>query len=230
MAIGTLAYKKGVNILIQLKNISKSFHGQTVLENITISFAKGKIHGIIGENGSGKTVLLKCICGLLYPDCGTITVDGKVLGQDTDFAPNTGVVIETPAFIPYKSGIGNLRDLASIRHTIGQSDIIKAMNKVGLDPNNKKRVGKYSLGMRQRLGIAQAFMEAPDLLILDEPMNSLDKQGIQEMRSLFLDLRAEGKTILMTSHNTEDIQILCDTVHEIDDGKLTLIRDARCAE
>ena len=211
--------------MIQIDHISKSFRWQTVLDDISTSFARGKTHGIIGENGSGKTVLLKCICGLLCPDNGTITVDGKILGRDVDFAPDTGIIIETPMFFPYKSGFDNLCDLADIRHTISKREVADAMVKVGLDPDSKKHVSKYSLGMRQRLGIAQAIMESPNLLILDEPMNGLDKQASQEMRQLFADLREEGKTILLTSHNAEDIQILCDTVWEMENGKLKIVRD-----
>lgn len=191
-----------------------------MFQNITVSFERGRIYGIIGKNGAGKTVLLKCICGLLYVDTGIISVDGKVLGRDIDFAPNTGIIIETPSFLPYKSGIGNLRDLASIQRKIGIAEIIQTMNKVGLNPNNKKRVGTYSLGMRQRLGIAQAIMEDPDILILDEPMNGLDRRGTEEIRQLLLTLKSQGKTILLASHNLEDIEILCDIVYEIDGGHL----------
>lgn len=191
-----------------------------MFQNITVSFERGKIYGIIGKNGAGKTVLLKCICGLLYVDTGIISVDGKVLGRDMDFAPNTGIIIETPSFLPYKSGIGNLRDLASIQRKIGISEITQTMNKVGLNPNNKKRVGAYSLGMRQRLGIAQAIMEDPDILILDEPMNGLDRHGTEEIRQLLLTLKSQGKTILLASHNLEDIEILCDIVYEMDGGQL----------
>lgn len=210
--------------MIKIEHVSKNFRDQTVLNDINITFAKGQIHGIIGKNGSGKTVLLKCICGLLCPTSGSISVNGKVLGIDTDFAPKTGVIIETPSFLPYKSGMGNLRDLAAIRRVVGETEIAQAMQKVGLDPDSKKHVNKYSLGMRQRLGIAQAIMEDPELLILDEPMNGLDKQGVEEMRHLFSALRDDGKTILLASHSAEDIQILCDTVCEMDAGILTSVR------
>lgn len=209
--------------MINIEHVSKNFRDQTVLNDINITFAKGQIHGIIGKNGSGKTVLLKCICGLLCPTSGSISVNGKTLGVDTDFAPNTGVIIETPSFLPYKSGMGNLRDLAAIRRVIGETEIAQTMQKVGLDPDSKKHVNKYSLGMRQRLGIAQAIMEDPELLILDEPMNGLDKQGVEEMRQLFSELRDNGKTILLASHSAEDIQILCDTVCEMDAGILTSV-------
>ena len=191
---------------------------QCVLNNVTVHFEAGKIHGIVGKNGSGKTVFLRLLCGLMSPTNGSITVGGKTLGKDTDFAPDTGIIIETPNFLTYKSGYANLKDLASIRNLIHRNEIIDAMNKVGLDPHSKKRVGKYSLGMRQRLGIAQAIMEHPKLLILDEPMNGLDSQGVEDMRKLLLELKAEGTTILLASHNSEDIEILCDTVSRIQDG------------
>lgn len=207
--------------IIQVDHVSKQFKGQTVLQETTVSFEAGKIHGIIGRNGSGKTVFLKLLCGLISPSTGTVIVNGKVLGKDADFPPSIGIIIETPSFLPYKSGIGNLRDLAMIRHEIGQDEIVSAMNAVGLDPKSKKWVGKYSLGMRQRLGIAQAIMENPDLLLLDEPMNGLDRQGQQDMRDLFSQLRNEGKTILLASHNAEDIELLCDVVYSMEDGMLT---------
>ncbi len=209
--------------MIQIDNLSKSFRKQTVLHNINIAFEKGKIHGIIGKNGSGKTVLLKCICGLIYPDAGTVTVAEKRIGKDVDFAPNTGIIIETPFFLPYKSGINTLYDLSQIKKVVGKPEIVWAMNQVGLDPENRKPVGKYSLGMRQRLGIAQAIMESPELLILDEPMNGLDKQSAEDMRQLLITLRKEGKTILLASHNSQDIELVCDTVCEMDLGQLTQV-------
>ena len=206
--------------MIQVKNISKEFKNQQVLEHITVHFEAGKIHGIVGKNGSGKTVFLRLLCGLMRPTSGSITVGGKELGKDADFAPDTGIIIETPAFISYKSGFSNLRDLAAIRRIIGRPEIMEAMEKVGLDPSSKKRVGKYSLGMRQRLGIAQAIMEHPKLLILDEPMNGLDVQGIEDIRKLLLEMKVNGTTILLASHNMEDIDTLCDTVSRIEDRSL----------
>lgn len=210
--------------IIEVKGVSKQFKDQTVLKETTISFEAGKIHGIIGRNGSGKTVFLKLLCGLLTPTTGTITVSGKTLGMDRDFAPDTGILIETPSFLPYKSGIGNLWDLARIRHVIGKDKVSETMRTVGLDPANNKWVSKYSLGMRQRLGLAQAIMEEPTLLLLDEPMNGLDKQGVADMRALFAALRDQGRTILMASHQAEDIDTLCDTVCEMDSGALTKVR------
>ncbi len=153
--------------MIQVRNVTKEFKNQAVLENVTVQFEAGKIHGIIGKNGSGKTVFLRLLCGLMSPTSGTIIVDGKEIGKVVDFAPDAGIIIEPPSFLTYKSGYRNLKDLAAIRNKIQKGEVVRAMNQVGLDPFNKKRVGKYSLGMRQRLGIVQAIMEHPKLLILD---------------------------------------------------------------
>lgn len=207
-----------------LDNITKTFKNQVVLNSVSLHFEQGKIHGIIGYNGSGKTVLFKIICGLLRPSSGTVTVNGKVLGKDVDFAPDTGILIEVPSFISYESGFRNLKDLAAIRKTIDTEQVKAAIRRVGLNPDDKKRVGKYSLGMRQRLGIAQAIMENPSLIILDEPMNGLDKDGVRDVRELLMQLRAEGKTILLASHAAEDVELLCDTVHEVESGKLNPLR------
>ena len=206
--------------MIVLENVSKTFKDKTVLQPLDLTVERGTITGFIGRNGSGKTVLFKLICGLLLPSTGSVTVDGVRLGKDADFAPNTGVLIETPGFIGYESGLRNLRDLAAIRRKINTAQVKDAIRAVGLDPEDKKRVGKYSLGMRQRLGIAQAIMEDPSLLILDEPMNGLDKDGVADMRVLFRKLRDEGKTILLASHSAEDIDLLCDAVYELDNGKM----------
>ena len=210
--------------MIVLENVSKTFKDKTVLQPLDLTVERGTITGFIGRNGSGKTVLFKLICGLLLPSTGTVTVDGVRLGKDADFAPDTGVLIETPGFIGYESGLRNLRDLAAIRKKINTAQVKDAIRAVGLDPEDKKRVGKYSLGMRQRLGIAQAIMEDPALLILDEPMNGLDKDGVADMRVLFRALRNEGKTILLASHSAEDIDLLCDAVFELDRGKVARIR------
>ena len=207
--------------MITLENVSKSFKEKTVLQKTDLTIEKGKITGFVGRNGSGKTVLFKLICGLLRPTTGTVTVQGKQLGKDCDFAPDVGVLIETPSFISYESGYRNLRDLAAIRKKITAEEVRAAIRSVGLDDTDKKWVGKYSLGMRQRLGIAQAIMEHPALLILDEPMNGLDRGGVEEMRKLFGSLRDNGTTILLASHAAEDIDLLCDTVYEVSDGIVT---------
>lgn len=204
--------------MIVLENVVKKFKDYTALRGISISFEKGKIHGIIGRNGSGKTVMMKCICGLMHPDSGKITVNGKMIGKEVDIANDIGAIIEAPGFLPKYSGYRNLKFLADIKRVIGKQEIYAAMKTVGLDPDNGKHVGKYSLGMRQRLGLAQAIMENPSILILDEPMNGLDRKGVEEMRDLLVSFREQGKTVLLASHNREDIDILCDTVQEMEDG------------
>lgn len=205
---------------IEVQNVVKRFRDQVVLKNVSISFEKGKIHGIVGRNGSGKTVLFKCICGLMHPEEGVILVNGKRVGRDVDMPEGIGAIIEAPGFLPNYSGYKNLRFLANIRRKIGKEEILNVLKTVGLDPESRKHVGKYSLGMRQRLGIAQAIMEDPEILILDEPMNGLDNAGVQDIRALLLELKAQGKTILLANHNHEDIAALCDTVHEMDGGVL----------
>ena len=205
---------------IEGQNAVKRFRDQVVLKNVSISFEKGQIHGIVGRNGSGKTVLFKCICGLMHPEEGVILVNGKRVGRDVDMPEDIGAIIEAPGFLPNYSGYKNLRFLANIRRKIGKEEILNVLKTVGLDPESRKHVGKYSLGMRQRLGIAQAIMEDPEILILDEPMNGLDNAGVQDIRALLLELKAQGKTILLASHNHEDIAALCDTVHEMDGGVL----------
>ena len=205
---------------IEVQNVVKRFRDQVVLKNVSISFEKGQIHGIVGRNGSGKTVLFKCICGLMHPEEGVIFVNGKRVGRDVDMPEDIGAIIEAPGFLPNYSGYKNLRFLANIRRKIGKEEILNVLKTVGLDPESRKHVGKYSLGMRQRLGIAQAIMEDPEILILDEQMNGLDNAGVQDIRALLLELKAQGKTILLASHNHEDIAALCDTVHEMDGGVL----------
>ena len=205
---------------IEVQNVVKRFRDQVVLKNVSLSFEKGQIHGIVGRNGSGKTVLFKCICGLMHPEEGVILVNGKRVGRDVDMPEDIGAIIEAPGFLPNYSGYKNLRFLANIRRKIGKEEILNVLKTVGLDPESRKHVGKYSLGMRQRLGIAQAIMEDPEILILDEPMNGLDNAGVQDIRALLLELKAQGKTILLASHNHEDIAALCDTVHEMDGGVL----------
>lgn len=211
--------------IISVKNLSKDFGQERVLHSVTRDFEKGRIHGIVGNNGSGKTVLMKCICGFLIPTEGEVIVNGKRVGKDVDFPPGLGLIIETPGFLPNMTGVKNLELLASLNKKIGLEEIAAAIRRVGLDPLMKKPVGKYSLGMRQRLGIAQAIMEDPTLLILDEPLNGLDKHGVREMRQLIKGLKEQGKTILLASHNQGDIDELCDTVCEMDAGVMTMIRE-----
>ena len=210
--------------MIEVNSVSLTIKKVPILADINTRFERGKIHGLIGRNGSGKTMLMKCICGFVKPTSGAIAVDGKRIGKDCDFPENTCIIIETPGFIPYYSGYKNLKLLAELRKKITADDVRNAMKTVGLDPGLKRHVRKYSLGMRQRLGLAQAIMEDPELLILDEPMNGLDKDGVKDMRQYLLDLKSQGKTILIASHSAEDIDVLCDTVCEMDKGALTVVR------
>lgn len=206
--------------MICVNNGTKSFKNQEVLSNINIVFESGKIYGIVGYNGSGKSVLLKCICGFLTLDSGEIEINGKKLKKDIDMIQDAGVIIEEPAFLKEYSGKRNLEFLYSIRNKLNPEVISKAMRLVGLDENSKKKVKNYSLGMKQRLAIAQAIMENPKILLLDEPMNGLDKNGIQEIRELLLNLKKQDKTIVLVSHNQEDIRVLCDELYEIENGML----------
>ena len=195
--------------IIEISHVTKKYGAATVLNDVNISFEKGKIHGLIGRNGSGKTMLMKCICGFVPVTQGSVTVNGKKIGKDIDVPENLGAIIKF---------------LAGINKKIGREQIREAISFVGLDPDSKKHVGRYSLGMRQRLGLAQAIMENPDILLLDEPMNGLDKHGVKEMRELFKSLAQQGKTIIMANHSAEDIDVLCDTVCEMDLGVLTRVK------
>ena len=203
---------------IQLTNISKTFGKQTVLQPLTMGFEEGMIHGIIGRNGSGKTVLMKMILGILQPTTGTVIVGDKRIGKDVDFPESAGAIIETIEFIPYKSAYQNLADIAAMRGNLSKTQIKEVLEMVGLGNVGRKHVSKFSMGMRQRLAIAQAVMESPKLLILDEPMNGMDEKGVEEMRRLILARKAAGTTIILSSHNIEDIRILCDQVYRIDAG------------
>ncbi len=205
---------------VHIENVSKFFGEDQVLKEVSHDFAEGQVHGIIGNNGSGKTVLFKCICGFMHPDKGSVRVNGVTIGKQRDFPERTGIIIETPGFLPHMTGFRNLQILASLNGKIHRNEIIQVLETVGLPPGLKKPVSKYSLGMRQRLGIAQAIMEDPEFLILDEPFNGLDKNGVAHIRRLLLDLKKQGKTILLASHNMKDIEVLCDTVCEMDAGVL----------
>ena len=209
--------------MIEVKNLSLTIRKTTILSSVCASFENGMIHGLIGRNGSGKTMLMKCICGFVKPTEGEVIIDGVRVGKDVDFPKDMGIIIETPGFIPYYSGYKNLKLLAGLNNKIGKEQVREAMKKVGLDPDLKRHVKKYSLGMRQRLGLAQAIMEAPKILVLDEPFNGLDKDGVKEMREYLLSYKELGKTILICSHSAEDISVLCETVHEMDKGRLERI-------
>ena len=206
--------------MIYVKDLSLKIKNETILSDINLHIEKGKITGLVGRNGCGKTMLMKCITGFVKPTSGEVVFNEKRIGEDIDFPKDTGIIIETPSFIPYYSGRKNLLELASLNKTIGKKEIDKVLEKVGLYEARNKMVRKYSLGMRQRLGIAQALMEEPETLILDEPMNGLDNDCVEMIRKILGQLKEDGKTILLVSHNKEDIRILCDEIYEMDKGKI----------
>lgn len=209
--------------MIQVKDVSLNIKGRLILSDINMELREGRIYGLSGNNGSGKTMLMKCICGFVRPTSGEITVNGMVIGKDTDYIRDAGVIIENPGFIPYYSGMKNLRVLSEIDGKADRAKIRETMEKCGLNPDLKLPVKKYSLGMRQRLGIAQAIMGEQSVLILDEPMNGLDKEGIAAVRELLLKMKDEGRLIILASHNREDINVLCDEVYEMEKGKIRRI-------
>ena len=209
-----------MSTIIELDQVSKAFSRRTILNDITLTIEAGHTVGIVGSNGSGKSVLFQIICGFLTPDSGTVRVRGDALGGNRDFPENMGVLINSPGFISLDTGLQNLRYLAGIRGLIGDREIRSAMKKVGLDPDDRTRVEHYSLGMKQKLGLAQAIMEGQDILILDEPFNALDYKTYNDVKEIIRTLQAEGKTILMTSHNYEDIETLCNEVYVLEEGKL----------
>lgn len=207
--------------MIDIREVTKVYGKHTVLSNVSAQMEPGKTYGLVGVNGSGKTTLMRCICGLTRPTKGAIFVNGDEIGRDVDFPRKTGMIIETPGFLPHYSGLRNLLLLAGISHGADKARAQQVMRLLRLDPDDRKPVGQYSLGMRQRLGIAQAIMEDPDILILDEPFNGMDQEGMEEIHSLLNALKAKGKTILLASHSAADISRACDVVFEIKDGALS---------
>lgn len=206
--------------MIEIRTLTKQYGKTTILNGVDMTMENGMIYGLVGPNGCGKTTLMRCICGFTRPTTGVVTVNGKAVGKDCDFAPSTGVIIETPEFLSHMTGFSNLEILSGISGKADHSQIRDIICLVGLDPSSKKPVGKYSLGMRQRLGIAQAILENPSNLILDEPFNGLDAAGVEEIHSLLCRLKNEGKCILLASHSEADIARACDIVWHIENGKL----------
>lgn len=206
--------------LVEMQDIQKAYQGNVVLEGIDLEIHEGEIAGLIGTNGSGKSVLMQIIAGLVRPDKGRCIVAGKVVGKDIEYPSDIGILINGPSFIPYFSAVQNLRLLAAYKNNLSRSEIDDVIKRVGLDPKEKKTVGKYSTGMKARLGIAQAIMENPCLLLLDEPFNGLDPVGVQDMYSVLRSLKDAGKTIILTSHIKDDIEALCDSVYQMESGKV----------
>jgi ABC-2 type transport system ATP-binding protein len=207
--------------IIEIQNLYKKINGRDLLINVNLIVDKPGVYGIVGKNGSGKSLLFKTIAGLFVPSRGTVKVFEEVIGKGS-FPKSFGALLDSPGFLSHYSGFHNLKILSSIQNRINDKDIENVLTLVGLDFNDKGPVRKYSLGMRQRLGIAQAIMEKPKLLLLDEPMNGLDESGISDMREMILNFRRQGITILLASHNPEDISLLCDEVYKMNGGKLEL--------
>ena len=205
---------------VEIKDLCKQFKDRRVLDHINLQIGTGKIYGIVGINGSGKTMLFRCMAGLVRPTSGEILYDGKVLYQDISTPPNMGIIIENMGLYPEFTGFDNLKYLVGIRKRISDEEIRAAIERVGLDPKDKRKIKKYSLGMKQRILLAQAFMEKPDTLLLDEPTNSLDEEGVGLIRDILKEEMERGALIMIASHNKEDISYLCDEVFSISQGRL----------
>lgn len=206
---------------VKVEKLVKRFGENEVLKSVSINFEAGRIYGLVGRNGSGKSVLMKCIAGLVIPTSGSIDVFGKRIRKDVDFAPDTGIAIEQPGLLLKKSAFDNLRILSALTKKPSTSEISRLIELVGLNPKEQKAVGKYSMGMKQRLSIAMALLGDPKLLLLDEPMSNLDKAGADEMRALFKKLAKEGKTILIATHVQDDVSELCDGICHLEAGEAT---------
>ncbi len=205
---------------IELKDIEKTIGANTVLSDINVRLESGNIYGLKGKNGSGKTMLMRIICGLIRPSRGEVSIDGKILHKDISFPESIGVLIENPAFLSQYSGFDNLKLLSSIKKIIKDEDIIRTIEKVGLDPHDKKKYKKYSLGMKQKLGIACAIMEKPDIIILDEPVNAVDEDGVKRIREILCELKNENKIIILACHDKEELYFLSDNIIEIENGRI----------
>lgn len=207
--------------VVRLEDYCKSFKSAEVLKNINLTLESGKVIGLKGKNGSGKTMLMRAISGLILPTSGKVYINDKELGRQISFPPSIGILIEIPSFISNYTGFKNLKILASIQNRISDDEIRDAIRKVGLDPDDKRTFKKYSLGMKQRLGIAAAIMERPDIVILDEPINALDEAGAGLIKGLLDELKANGSLIIIACHDTEELNYLSDEIYEIYDGEIT---------
>ena len=206
---------------IRIENVSKTIKGVTVLKNISCSFERGNIYGLSGANGSGKTMLLRLIAGLIRADEGAVYIDDKLLKKDIDHPQNIGVLIENPGFWKHYTGYECLRLLAEIRNAISIKEIKDSMERVGLDSSDKRTIRKYSLGMKQKLGVAQAIMEKPDILLLDAPTNALDKNSTDKVRRIIIEEAERGALVIVASHNIQDLDI-CTKIYEISEGEIVV--------
>lgn len=206
---------------IKINQLTKQIKGVTVLEDITLTMQGGKIYGLKGPNGCGKTMLMRAISGLIMPSSGSVEIDGQELGKDISFPPSIGLLIEYPSFVNGYTGLKNLQMIASIQNKITEEQVREAIQRVGLNPDDKRTFKKYSLGMKQKLGIACAIMENPELIILDEPVNALDEAGISMVRDILHDYRKKGALIIIACHDKEELEFLSDEIYSISEGKIT---------
>lgn len=206
---------------IKINQLTKQIKGVTVLEDITLTMQGGKIYGLKGPNGCGKTMLMRAISGLILPSSGSVEIDGQELGKDISFPPSIGLLIEYPSFVNGYTGLKNLQMIASIQNKITEEQVREAIQRVGLNPDDKRTFKKYSLGMKQKLGIACAIMENPELIILDEPVNALDEAGISMVRDILHDYRKKGALIIIACHDKEELEFLSDEIYSISEGKIT---------
>lgn len=204
---------------IIIENLSKTIKNNKILDNVNLTFESGHVYGLVGRNGSGKTMLLRAICGLIFPDSGKVIIDGKQLHKDISFPESCGIIIENTDLLPNFSAFDNLKMLLEIKNTANDNMIKSAIKSVGLDPDSKKKVKTFSLGMKQRLSIAQTLFEDPDILLLDEPTNALDEDGVNDVRRILLEQKKKNKLIIIASHNKEDISLLSDTVISVSNGR-----------
>lgn len=205
---------------IEVKNYTKKLKGKEVLKEINIRFEQGHVYGLKGKNGSGKTMLMRAVSGLIHSTEGTVEIDGKLLGKDMAYPESMGLLLENPAFLSGETGFQNLRILARLRNKIGEQEIRETITEVGLDPDDKRKYYKYSLGMKQKLGIAAAIMEKPDIIILDEPINALDSETAEKIKNIVIREKERGAIIILACHDTEELEFLSDTIIEINDGQI----------
>ena len=205
---------------IKIEDLSKSIKGALILDKVSITLTSGKIYGLRGKNGSGKTMLMRAMAGLLIPDSGSVIINGKTLHKDISFPESIGILIENPSFLPQYTGFKNLKLLAGLTGGISDEDIKTALDRVGLDPEDKRTYRKYSLGMKQKLGIANAIMGEPDIIILDEPINALDEESVKKIKKVLLEIRDKDKLIIIACHDREELEYLSDIIYEIKDGSI----------
>lgn len=205
---------------IKIENVSKKIKSNMILKNIDMELTSGHIYGFRGKNGCGKTMLMRCICGLIIPTEGKIVINGKELHKDIKIPESIGALIENPAFQPQYTGFKNLKMLASLKGKISDEEVKLAIKRAGLDPDDKRTYKKYSLGMKQKLGIANAIMGEPDIIVLDEPINALDEISVENVKKVFLELKEKGKLIIAACHDREELEYLCDIIYELKDGEI----------